>query len=435
MSIDSPLIAILFLFGASLLTGTMAALQQMGRLHGKEELEKKFVPIKALFGERPWERLFLTLNLTQLVLQLGYAIFAFLFLLYTAPFGQTLYILEKQAFSWDLIGILMILLIVIGVSLCVDFLVSLFAIFRPKLFFKYLSPFLLPFLLLCSPLILIFIPLFRLCFPRALEHSLSQLTFRDKLLEILHESDLTPNLEPTDQKLILSVASFKEKIAREVMVPRIDMFCLAEDTTVEAAAQKFVKEGYSRIPVYKENIDHIIGVLLYKDVLTLYASRKSKDDTMIKTPIETLVKPVLYAPETKRISHLLQEFRSKQIHLAIVVDEYGGTEGIVTIEDILEELVGEIADEYDIEEDVLFTSLPDGGWIVDARMNILDIEEELKIKIPQSPEYDTVGGYIFHRAGAIPLRGWKIHQDEYDLEVLSSNERSIEKVRLTKTND
>ena len=155
------------------------------------------------------------------------------------------------------------------------------------------------------------------------------------------------------------------------------------------------------------------------------------DRATLDTPIEKIAKPILYTPETKKISSLLQEFRSKQIHLAIVVDEYGGTEGIVTIEDILEELVGEIADEYDIAEEVLFTPLPDGGWIVDAKMSIIDIEEELGVKIPQGPEYDTIGGYIFHRAGAIPLKGWRIHHDEFDLEVLSSSERSIEKIRIT----
>jgi CBS domain containing-hemolysin-like protein len=140
---------------------------------------------------------------------------------------------------------------------------------------------------------------------------------------------------------------------------------------------------------------------------------------------------VLYTPETKKISQLLQEFRSKQIHLAIVVDEYGGTEGIVTIEDILEELVGEIADEYDINEEVMYSAMPSGGWIVDAKMSILDIDEELGIKIPHSPEYDTIGGYIFHRAGSIPSKGWKIHQDEFGLEILSSNDRSIGKIKIT----
>jgi len=128
----------------------------------------------------------------------------------------------------------------------------------------------------------------------------------------------------------------------------------------------------------------------------------------------------------------LQEFRNKQIHLAIVVDEYGGTEGIVTIEDILEELVGEIADEHDVlEEEQLYSPAADGGYIVDAKMTILDIEKVLGITIPTSPEYDTIGGYVFHRAGTIPSKGWKIHNDNFDLEVLSSSERVIDQVLIT----
>jgi CBS domain containing-hemolysin-like protein len=229
------------------------------------------------------------------------------------------------------------------------------------------------------------------------------------------------------------MVSFKERIAREVMVPRIDVFSLSSDTTIKEAAENFLSEGYSRIPVYKDSVDHIIGVLHYKDILRIYAGTVEGKQGVkeLYVPIEAFVKPVLYTPETKKISHLLQEFRSKQIHLAIVVDEYGGTEGIVTIEDILEELVGEIADEYDIEEEVMFSVLPTGGWVVDARMNIIDIEEDLGIKIPQGPEYDTIGGYIFHRAGSIPSKGWRLHHDDFDLEILSSNDRSIDKIRIT----
>jgi CBS domain containing-hemolysin-like protein len=249
-------------------------------------------------------------------------------------------------------------------------------------------------------------------------------SIREKILEVLYESELSTHLDPQERKLILSVANFKERNVREIMVPRIDVVCLSEETTVEEAAEAFLKERYSRLPVYQDNIDHIIGVLLYKDVMSAYANADRKE------MVRGLIKPVLYTPETKKISQLLQEFRSKQIHLAIVVDEYGGTEGIATIEDILEELVGEIADEDDIDQEVLYSVLPSGGWIVDARMSILDIEKELAIQIPHSPEYDTLGGYIYHRAGAIPAKGWRLHHDDFDLEILSSDERSIEKVRI-----
>ena len=170
---------------------------------------------------------------------------------------------------------------------------------------------------------------------------------------------------------------------------------------------------------------------MYKDILTKFREyeEQGNDPTLLMAPIESIQKSVFYTPETKKISNLLQEFRKKQMHLAIVVDEYGGTEGIVTIEDILEEIVGEIADEYDSDES-LFVLQADGCWIVDAHMSIFDIDELLHIHIPQEGDYDTIGGYVFHCAGTIPHKGFVIHQDEFELEVVESTERAVEKVRL-----
>jgi CBS domain containing-hemolysin-like protein len=223
---------------------------------------------------------------------------------------------------------------------------------------------------------------------------------------------------------------FKDRIAREVMVPRVSIFSLSHETTIEDAATLIYKEGYSRTPVYKDTLDNIIGVLMYKDVLAKYMEHASKGDkAILQTPISSLVKNVLYTPETKKISHLLQDFRKQQVHLAIIVDEYGGTEGIVTIEDILEEIVGDIADEYD-EEEALFIPLPEGGWLIDARMSILDIEEQLGIEISQDGDYDTIGGYVFHETGMITAKGYIIRKPTFELEVLRSNDRRVEKLRI-----
>jgi CBS domain containing-hemolysin-like protein len=435
MLIGNPLLAIVFLLGGSILSGTITALLQMGRLASKEEFQRKpalLFYLRFLYGEKLWQGSLFSIGLTKLILQLCYALLGFLYLTQVDPFSHALPYADTHTATWNLSWIACALIVIIAIALCAEFLTTLFAIFRPKFYLKIAAPIASFFLFLLSPLTVLFLKGLQKSFLTAGKDSKSKENskLRDKILEILYESDLSSDLDPNDQKLILSVASFKEKIAREVMVPRINMFCLAAETSIKEAAQSFLKEGYSRIPIYKERVDNVIGVLLYKDVLKIYASQQLKDGQKLDTPVENFVKPILYTPETKRISHLLQEFRSKQLHLAIVVDEYGGTEGIVTIEDILEELVGEIADEYDIGEETLYSELPTGGWIVDARMNILDIEEELGIKIPSSPEYDTLGGYIFHRAGAIPLKGWKIHLNEYDLEVISSNERSVEKVKI-----
>jgi len=162
-------------------------------------------------------------------------------------------------------------------------------------------------------------------------------------------------------------------------------------------------------------------------------SEEKADPKILDAPIETIQKGILYTPETKKISSLLQEFRKKQVHFAIVVDEYGGTEGIVTIEDILEEIVGDISDEYDQEEET-FKQTPDGSWIIDAKTSIFDIDEQLGLQIPQEEEYDTVGGYVFHVAGAIPSPGFIIHHNDFELEILESSDRAVEKVRIKPVN-
>lgn len=253
---------------------------------------------------------------------------------------------------------------------------------------------------------------------------------KQELIEIIEECNLSTLLDPHDKKLIESVMLFKDRIAREVMVPRVDIFTLGHETTIEEATKLIYEEGYSRTPVFKDTLDNIIGVLMYKDILAVYMEYATTSDIQVlQKPISNLVKNVIYTPETKKISQLLQEFRNQQVHLAIVVDEYGGTEGIVTIEDILEEIVGDIADEYD-EEKALFIPLPEGGWLIDSRMTISDIEEQFGIEIPQNGDYDTVGGYVFHETGTIPIKGFTIKKPLFELEILRSNDRRVEKLKI-----
>lgn len=423
----SSIFAFIFLISASALSALETALQRMGRLQAEEELKKErsgffFRHILCFFfGKHVWEGLLFSLSFTKHLVRIAFITTAFLYLIAHPLFGI-------DASRLDLMLAVKIAVVLV-LSLLFDFIFSLAGQIKPHVTFRVLS---LPcscILLLSLPLTAPFFRLLKLFLPKHLREKAATFKIRDKVFELLQETELGAYLDATEQQLILSVVSFKERIAREVMVPRINLFSLPNDTTLKEAAQSFQKEGYSRIPVYKENVDNIIGVLLYKDILKIYIDAQHAP-VSFDEPIEKWVKPVFYTPETKKISQLLQELRNKQIHLAIVVDEWGGTEGIVTMEDILEELVGEIADEYDIEQQTLFTNLPTGGWVVDAKMSIIDIQEELGVKIPLSPEYDTIGGYIFHRAGAIPTKGWRIHHDDFDLEILSSSERAIEKIKI-----
>jgi len=286
----------------------------------------------------------------------------------------------------------------------------------------------LPFLLFSFPIS------FPLCFLKRINkkekpaEATRQLKY--KILQLIQDPRIVSQIDSHDYRLISSVALFRDRIVKEIMVPRIHVRCLSANLTILEAAKIFLQEEYSRIPIYETDMDHILGVLLFKDLLQFcIMSIESKDSHFLQTSIKSLVKPILYTPETKKISTLLQEFRQNRLHLAIVVDEYGGTEGIVTIEDILEELVGEIADEYD-EEAALFQKEKTGGWIIDAKISIVDLEKELKIQIPKSLEYDTLGGYIYHKTGTIPLPGFQLHHDNFDLVVIRSNEKSIEQVRI-----
>ena len=319
-----------------------------------------------------------------------------------------------------------------------DYLARIIGSHYPDMTLRIFLPLASFFLVLIFPITYLFLKLSRTFSKTIYFESLkdqSNQEARQELIDIIEESTISTSLDPHDKKLLTSVMAFKDRIAREVMVPRVDVFGLSHDTTIAEAANFLLNEGYSRTPVYKDTLDDIIGVLMYKDILSKYMEYvRTVDKKVLEAPIETLVKSVLYIPETKKISHLLQEFRKKQVHLAIIVDEYGGTEGIVTIEDILEEIVGDIADEYDEEEESLFLLLPEGGWLIDARMNIFDIKDQFDIEIPQTGDYDTIGGYIFHETGTIPGKGYIIRKPDFELEVLRSNDRRVEKLRIQAIN-
>jgi putative hemolysin len=435
---DNPLFFLIFLIGASFLNGVSAALNRLGKSSFEEIFEHHRILgllhryFRLFCQEKAREGLFFSLSFTKQVLQLCYALAFFFFLLHHQPFSSAF---QETGKAWDLLWVLLITAVIVATSLFMNFFMNLLSLAAPKRFLAIVGPIAFLPLVIFSFVTLPLFKILELFLPKKthLQKFGPEFDMGDKVIELLEDSDLAPYFDESDQKLLSSVVSFKERIAREVMVPRIDLFSLPVDTTLQEATESFLAQGYSRIPVYRDSVDNIIGVLLFKDALKQFAqviSSPSGTQKLTNT-IENFLKPVLYTPETKKISQLLQEFRSKQIHLAIVVDEWGGTEGIITIEDILEELVGEIADEYDIDEEVMFSVLPGGGWIVDGKMGILDIEEDLGIEIPQGPEYETIGGYIVHRAGTIPSKGWRIHHDEFDLEVLSSDERSVDKIRIT----
>ncbi len=230
-------------------------------------------------------------------------------------------------------------------------------------------------------------------------------------------------IEEGEKEMILSVLDFGDTVAREVMVPRIAMVALDVNTPFDEALDVVVSAGHSRIPVYRGTIDEIIGILYAKDMLAAL-----RDGA--KPPLAQMLRPVYFTPESKRVIELLHELQKRRVHVSIVVDEYGGTAGLVTIEDILEEIVGEIQDEYDAEEPDI-VPLPDGnGYILDAGMNIEDAGELLQVELPKG-ESDTLGGFIYDQLGKVPVVGEHVEHGGFVFEVLAVNDRRILKVKVT----
>jgi CBS domain containing-hemolysin-like protein len=230
-------------------------------------------------------------------------------------------------------------------------------------------------------------------------------------------------IEEEEKEMILSVLDFGDTIAREVMVPRIDIVALEVNTPFSEALNVVISAGHSRIPVYRGTIDDIIGVLYAKDMLAALRD--------CKTPsLEQMLRPVYFTPESKRVIELLQELQKQRIHMCIVVDEYGGTAGLITIEDILEEIVGDIQDEYDAEEPEVMPLTGEEGYILNPSMHIEDAAELLKVSFPRG-ESDSLGGFIYDQLGKVPVVGEKVSHNGWVFEVLAVNDRRILKVKAT----
>jgi CBS domain containing-hemolysin-like protein len=229
-------------------------------------------------------------------------------------------------------------------------------------------------------------------------------------------------IEEEEKEMIYSIFAIGDTVAREIMVPRIDVLALDVSTPLAAAQEAALTAGHSRIPIYAGNIDNIVGLLYAKDLLRAW------QDGRPPASLRDLLRPAYFVPETKKVDALLAELQQKRIHLAVVVDEYGGTAGIVTLEDIVEEIVGEIRDEYDINEESLFERLSDEEYIFDARIDLDEVNERLHLTLP-SGESDSLGGFIYGQLGHVPVPGEKVRTENVDFEVLTVTGRRIRKVR------
>ena len=255
-------------------------------------------------------------------------------------------------------------------------------------------------------------------------------TTADEIMSLVendaHQEAENAALEASERQMIRGIFDLDETQVKEIMTPRVDIDALKVDSSISEVRKKIVESGHSRIPVYKDRIDEIQGFIYAKDLLN---EGKIKNLSSLKE----IIHPPVFIPETKYVSDLLEEFKQSKNHIAVVIDEYGGTAGLVTFEDILEEIVGEIRDEYDSDEDLpQYLIAEDGALVADGRLAIDEINQLLKVSISDDEEYDTIGGYVTSELGRIPKTMEVISLPEIKVQILEADDRKVSKLKLHK---
>ncbi len=229
---------------------------------------------------------------------------------------------------------------------------------------------------------------------------------KEELKTLIEVSEEKGALEEDEKEMIHSILEFTKTTVREIMVPRIDMVRVEKNTSLEDLIEIINQRGHTRIPLYDEKVDNILGIIHAKELLPFIGDRAKKFDLV------SLARPALFVPESKLIDELLKDFQVEKQHMAIVVDEYGGTAGLITLEDVIEEIVGEIQDEYDIETP-LIKKINENTFLVDAKIDLDELNEELGINLPDDISYESLGGFILDLTGAVPLKKQEIKYNVY----------------------
>jgi len=236
-------------------------------------------------------------------------------------------------------------------------------------------------------------------------------------------------LEDDERKMIHSVMQLDETTVTEMMVPRIDIVAVDKTTSIAAARQVFLESGHSRMPVYEDNIDHIVGIVYVKDLLEVWHNGQT-----VVGSVEEIMRPPHFVPETMTGDQLLRFFQKNKVHLVIVMEDYGGTDGLVTLEDLLEEIVGDIQDEYDEDEHEEIIPTGDGSYLVDAGVSLYELNEQLELQL-EDEEVDTLGGYIFKQLDRVPELAEVVRTDQVELSIQSLEGRRIREVTLRVLSD
>jgi len=242
-----------------------------------------------------------------------------------------------------------------------------------------------------------------------------------EIQQLIDEGEERGLISEDEGEMIQGIFSFRDTIAREIMVPRTEVVCArAEEATLTDIITLIVQSGHSRIPIYQESVDNIIGILHAKDLLSYWCSETADFREMMRPPY--------FIPETKKISEVLKDLRDKKSHMAIVIDEYGGTAGILTLEDIIEEIIGDVMDEYDAEEKLIAEN-EDGSITVDARLDVEDLEDYLHVQFPEG-KFESVAGFVISLLGRVPDVDERIEYENIEMVIEAANSRKIEKIRI-----
>ncbi len=238
------------------------------------------------------------------------------------------------------------------------------------------------------------------------------------LKEIILDAREEGELKNEEVLMLLNILRLNDKQAVEIMIPRTDLYCAEINQSMQDVAKMIFDSGHSRIPVYRDNKDHIVGLIHAKDLLYYFSGAQ-------ETSLTTIMREPHFMPETKNVRQILLEFQNQKTHLGIVLDEYGGTSGIVTLEDVLEEIVGEIEDEYDPPRPQEIQVLQDGSFYVAGRTSLEELKDELDIDIP-TDQVETIGGYVSHLAGKVPEKGEEFIDDRFHYIVQEANTKNIQ---------
>ena len=333
--------------------------------------------------------------------------------------------INNQAIVVPLITIIVtILLLIFG-----EITPKTLALKQPERLAVISSKFISPFILLLKPVILVFELLsagINKIFKTDSQFSNKSLSIDELklMVDISHDDGV---IEDEKNKMLTSIFEFSDTIVREIMTPRTDAICISDQETVQVAIELITNKGHSRVPVYEDKMDNIIGIIYAKDLLTVSKSSMNSN-------IRKFMRDAAFIPEFKPVDDLLQQMKRSKLHMAIIVDEHGGMSGLVTLEDIVEEILGEIQDEYDQDEKKEFNQLSENKYDVDARINIKDLGDLIDIEFPDDDDFDTLGGLVLSIKGSFPSKNETIQYKNLDILIKEIKKRRIIRLEIIKKN-